>query len=230
MKTGTKVPPGRVLRIAKRSAETEGRGAGKAAKRARASGAAAAVDSPSAAYAATLAATGRLDPEIVAYVNKIDSYRAGRDPMRLMKVGPAKVARAIRGLTRTQMRKRPAEGKWCIAEILGHLVDTEVVYGYRYRLSLSQPGSPIPGYDQHTWAIELGHVRRNPAKMMEQIQTLRRINLDLIQSVPRSMWERYGRHSERGNESVRRIAELIAGDDLNHRDQILAIKKKYGWR
>ena len=230
MKTGTKVPPGRVLRIAKRSAETEGRGAGKEAKRARAAGAAAAVDSPSAAYAATLAATGRLDPEIVAYVNKIDSYRAGRDPMRLMKVGPAKVARAIRGLTRAQMKKRPAEGKWCIAEILGHLVDTEVVYGYRYRLSLSQPGSPIPGYDQHTWAIELGHVRRNPAKMMEQIQTLRRINLDLIQSVPRSMWERYGRHSERGNESVRRIAELIAGHDLNHLDQILAIKKKYGWR
>lgn len=192
-------------------------------------GAARAVNSPSAAYAATLEATGRLDPEIVAYVEKIDSYRAGRDPIRLMKTGPSKVARAIRGLTRAQMRKRPAEGKWCIAEILGHLVDTEIVYGYRYRVALAQPGSPIQGYDQHTWAVELGHARRNPAKMMEQIQTLRRINLDLIQSMPRKTWERYGRHNERGNESVQRTLELIAGHDLNHLDQILAIKKKYGW-
>jgi hypothetical protein len=208
------------------SARRAGRAGG---RQARATGAAATVGSPSAVYAATLEATGRLDPEIVAYVKKIDAYRAGREPIRLMRTGPAKVARAIRGLTAAQMRKRPAPGKWCIAEILGHLVDTEVVYGYRYRLALAQPGSPIQGYDQHTWATELGHVRRNPAKMLEQIRTLRQVNLELVLSMPRKMWERYGRHSERGNESVRRTLELIAGHDLNHLDQILAIKKKYGW-
>ena len=227
MKTGTKVPPGRVLRLAREERRPGGAGAGQGAKRARA--AVADVASPSAAYAATLETTGRLDPEIVAYVRKIDAYRAGRDPIRLMKTGPAKVARAIRGLTPAQMRKRPAKGKWCIAEILGHLVDTEVVYGYRYRLALSQPGVPIPGYDQAAWAASLRHHRRNPSRLMEQIQTLRKINLDLVQSMPRKSWERYGRHSERGKESVRRTLELIAGHDLNHLDQILAIRRKYGW-
>jgi uncharacterized damage-inducible protein DinB len=200
---------------------------GARAKRARA--AVAGVSSPSAAYAATLQVTGKLDPEIVAYVNKIDAYRAGRDPIRLMKTGPDKVARAVRGLNTAQLRKRPAKGKWCIAEILGHLVDTEVVYGYRYRLALSQPGSPIQGYDQHTWAEQLRHARRNPTTMLEQIRTLRQVNLDLVLSMPRRTWARYGRHNERGNESVRRTLELIAGHDLNHLDQILAIKKKYGW-
>ena len=48
-------------------------------------------------------------------------------------------------------------------------------------------------------------------------------------SMPRKTWERYGWHNERGHESVRRTLELIAGHDLNHLDQILAIKKKYGW-
>jgi uncharacterized damage-inducible protein DinB len=215
VKTGTKVSPGRGLRSS-RGARVVG---------AIRSGAA----SPSLRYATSLRTTGRLDPEIRAYVKKIDAYRAGRDPIRLMKSGPAKVARAVRGLRAAQLRKRPAKGKWCIAEILGHLVDTEVVYGYRYRLALSQPGSPIQGYDQHTWTQELRHVRRSPARMLEQIQTLRRVNLDLVQSMPRKMWERYGRHTERGNESVRRTLELIAGHDLNHLDQIVAIKKKYGW-
>ena len=36
-------------------------------------------------------------------------------------------------------------------------------------------------------------------------------------------------HSERGKETVRRTAELIAGHDLSHLDQIQAIKKKYRW-
>lgn len=224
MKTGTKVPPGKVLRISRRASAP-----GPRAQGTRARAAAQSVSSPSATYAATLQATGRLDPEIVAYVRKIDSYRAGREPIRLMKTGPDKIARAVRGLTPAQLRKRPARGKWCIAEILGHLVDTEVVYGYRYRLALSQPGSPIQGYDQHAWAAELRHIRRNPAATMEQIRTLRKVNLDLVLSMPRKTWERYGRHSERGNESVRRTLELIAGHDLNHLDQILAIKKKYGW-
>jgi uncharacterized damage-inducible protein DinB len=189
----------------------------------------AATASPAERYAASLRATGRLDPEIRDYVEKIDRYRAGRDPIRLMRTGPAKIARAIRGLRTEQLRKRPARGKWCIAEILGHLVDTEVVYGYRYRLALSQPGSPIQGYDQHTWTEALRHARRHPSRMMEQIQMLRRVNLDLVESMPRKTWERYGRHTERGNESVRRTLELIAGHDLNHLDQILAIRKKYGW-
>ena len=176
------------------------------------------------------AGRGRITPEIRAYVRKIDGYRAGREPLPLLRVGPAKIARAIQGLRSAQLRKRPAPGKWSIAEIIGHLVDTEVVYGYRYRLALSQPGVPIPGYDEATWAVALRHRNRNTARLMEQIVTLRKINLDLIESVPRRTWQRYGMHSERGKETVRRTAELIAGHDLNHLDQIQAIKKKYGWR
>ncbi|HET9940935.1 MAG TPA: DinB family protein [Candidatus Eisenbacteria bacterium] len=171
----------------------------------------------------------RITPEIRAYVRKIDAYRGGRAPLPLMRVGPAKIARAIQGLRSAQLKKRPAPGKWSIAEILGHLVDTEVVYGYRYRLALSQPGVPIPGYDQATWTVALKHRNRNPARLMAQIATLRKINLDLIESMPRRTWERYGMHSERGKETVRRTAELIAGHDLNHLDQIQTIKKKYGW-
>jgi len=85
-------------------------------------------------------------------VRKIEGYRAGRNPVSMMKAAPAKFARAVAGLSAAQMRRRPARGKWSIIEILGHLHDTEVVYGYRYRLALCQPGSEILGYDQARWA------------------------------------------------------------------------------
>lgn len=171
----------------------------------------------------------RIRPEFRAYMKKIDRYRAGRAPIPLMKTASAKLERAVRGLDRRQLRKKPARGKWSIADILGHLVDTEIVYGYRYRMALAQPGMPIQAYDEPAWASAFTYRTRDVKKLLRQIRTLRQVNLDLVTSVPRPWWKRYGHHSERGRETVHRTLELIAGHDLNHLDQIKAIRKKYGW-
>lgn len=171
-----------------------------------------------------------ITPEIRAYVRKIDAFRAGREPIALMKTGPSKFARAVAGLSAAQMRRRPAPGKWSIIEILSHLNDTEVVYGYRYRMALAESGSPIQGYDQARWIDQLRHRRGNARRLLEQIRAARASNLELLAQSPRRIWpKRYGMHSERGKETVRRTVELIAGHDLNHLSQIQAIRKKYGW-
>lgn len=171
----------------------------------------------------------RIAPEIVAYMRKIDAYRAGRDPIRSMRGAPARLERAVRGLTLAQLRKRPAPGKWSIGEIVGHLLDTEVVYGYRYRMALCASGTPIQAYDQAAWAESFRGRRVAVSRLLRQIRFLREVNLDLVTGVPRTWWSRYGRHSERGKESVRRTLELVAGHDWNHLDQIMEIRKRYGW-
>ena len=173
--------------------------------------------------------TPKVRPEFREYMRKIDGYRAGRKPIPLMRTGPSKIARAVKGLTPSQLRRRPAPGKWSIAEILGHLIDTEIVYGFRYRMALSEPGRQILAYNQAVWTEQLRHRRLSGPRAVAQIQLLRKVNLDLVGSVPRHAWKRYGMHPERGRETVRRTLELIAGHDLNHLDQIQAIKKKYGW-
>jgi DinB superfamily len=171
----------------------------------------------------------RMSPELREYIRKTDRYRAGRDPIALLKTGPSKIARAVVGLNKRQLRKRPARGKWSIIEIVGHLVDTEFTYGYRNRLSLAQSGSQILGYDQAVWVDEFRYRNCDPKPMLEQIQVMRRATLDLVTRFPRKAWRRYGMHSERGRQTVQRNLELIAGHDLNHLDQILAIRRKYGW-
>jgi len=168
-------------------------------------------------------------PEIKAYVRKIDGFREGREPVPLMKAAPAKFARAVVGLSASQMRRRPSRGKWSIIEILGHLHDTEVVYGYRYRLALAQPGLPIQGYDQAVWTDRLRHRQGNARRLLEGIRLAREGNLETLLRVKREWKRGYGMHSERGKETVRRTVELIAGHDLNHLSQIQAIRKKYGW-
>ncbi len=172
---------------------------------------------------------GRIAPEFRAYMRKIDGYRAGRAPLPLLRTGPDKIARAVLGLSRRQLRRRPAPGKWSILEILGHLVDTEYVYGYRYRLALAQPGSLIQSYDQAQWVKEFRYQNWDARRLLHQIKQLRGGTLELLARTSGKRWKRYGWHTERGKETVRRTAELIAGHDLNHLDQIRAIRRRYGW-
>ncbi len=44
-------------------------------------------------------------------------------------------------------------------------------------------------------------------------------------SIPKKLWDNYGIHEERGNESIAHMARLLAGHDLNHLRQIEAILK-----
>jgi len=94
---------------------------------------------------------------------------------------------------------------------------------------LAQPGQPIMAYDQDKWAATLGYKRLPAGKLLEQVRVLRESNLRLLKAVPRPWWNRYGMHSERGRESVARTVTLLAGHDVNHLNQIAAIRRQFGW-
>jgi hypothetical protein len=54
---------------------------------------------------------------------------------------------------------------------------------------------------------------------------LREANVALLKAAPRQLWENYGVHQERGNESIGHIVRMIAGHDLNHLQQVERILK-----
>jgi len=171
----------------------------------------------------------KVKDEFKQYMQRIKSYVGGRDPLEMQAAYPAKLKRAVRGLSKAQLKRRPRPKKWSIQEILGHLADTEVVYGWRLRMMLAQPGRPIQAYDQDTWAANLGYKRQPAGKLVEQVRVLRESNVRLLKAVPRPWWNRYGMHSERGKETVKRTVVLLAGHDVNHLNQIAAIRKQFDW-
>ena len=171
----------------------------------------------------------KISPDIRAYIQKTEALSDKKRYLAMLKAAPARYERALKGLTDAQLRRRPSPKKWSIKEIMGHMSDSEIVYGYRYRMVLGEPKPQIIGYDQAAWAEAL-HYRKMPIKgMLEKFKVLRADNLAMIRSLSSKERERYGVHNERGNESINRIAYLLAGHDLNHLQQILAIRKKFGW-
>ena len=162
------------------------------------------------------------------YRQRMFSHLEGKDPLKLQAAAPARLAKLLKGISPAKSRKRPAPGKWSIAEIVAHIADTELVGGYRIRAILGEPGTQIIGFDQDVWVTALHYDKRDLKKSFEQYRTLREANLALLKSLAPEQWKHHGMHNERGPETVETIVKMFAGHDVNHFQQIeriLAAKK-----
>ena len=154
------------------------------------------------------------------YTQRILGYLEEKKPMEILAASPRQIARLVKGVSRKKLSRRPASDKWSVTEILAHLADTELVYGFRIRLILEASGTPIQGIDQDAWAKFSDYAKHDPALSLEAFRITRERMVRLLKSLPRQSWDFYGMHSERGKETVTRVVEMLAGHDINHMKQI----------
>lgn len=157
------------------------------------------------------------------YTQRLLSYADGKDPLRLQQAAPTKLAALLKGRNGKQLTRRPATDKWSVAEIVAHLADGELAISWRIRQILSKNAVPIQAYDQDAWAKTFDYAHRDPRQSLANFRALREANVALLKSVPRKLWENYGIHEERGNESISHLVRIVAGHDLNHLQQVQKI-------
>ncbi len=115
---------------------------------------------------------------------------------------------------------RPMPGKWLIKEIASHLADTELVYGFRYRRTIAEPGAQLGEFDQEIWAKELLYRKQPLDTIKETFSALRKQNLVLLKLVPKGVWSQHAIHPEYGTISLREMVAHLATHDRNHLSQI----------
>src|SRR5690348_13549528 len=160
------------------------------------------------------------------YITRITGHLEGKEPLKVQQGTAKRLQQLTKGLNRKALTKRPAPGKWSVAEILAHLADAELVLGWRMRSILGSNGTNVQAFDQDAWAKTFNYAKRDPKVSLETFRVLRETNLALLKSVPKELWDNYGMHSERGKETVTHIVKMYAGHDLNHLKQIEAIVKE----
>jgi hypothetical protein len=154
------------------------------------------------------------------YTQRVVGYVEGKQPLAVQAATARKLERLIKGIPTGKLRKRPTPDKWSVGEILAHLADAEIVGGFRMRLILGAPGTPIAAFDQDSWVTSGHYAKRDPRKSLEQFRAIREANLTLLNSLTPEQWKQYGTHSERGQETIEHIVRMFAGHDLNHLQQI----------
>jgi hypothetical protein len=112
----------------------------------------------------------------------------------------------------------PAPGKWSAAEIVCHLADCELVFGFRLRQTLAEDAPTIQPFDQEKWAATYPGVAASQA--LEVFAAVRGWNLRLIGTALPEAADRPVTHPERGTMTFLTLVETMAGHDLNHLAQV----------
>jgi DinB superfamily len=141
--------------------------------------------------------------------------------------GPRKLAAAVSGLPDKTLRYKPSPDKWCILEIVGHLADVELVYGYRLRQMLADKKPVIAPMNVDDWARNLGYLEAAPAELVAQYGLNRHHNLRLLRRIAVEDLKRSAYHPEReAYLTVEELVQKLAIHDTNHIAQIERLKQQ----
>ena len=154
------------------------------------------------------------------YVRALLDLLGPRDPLEVMAELLPWLDSRLKGLPQEKLYRPEAPGKWSVVQVVQHLADSDLVAGYRIRMMVAENRPPIPGYDQDRWASEFEYDRIPFESALEQLRTLRTVNLRLWSRLSPAQLERVGIHSERGPESTGHLLRLMGAHDLVHRRQI----------
>jgi uncharacterized damage-inducible protein DinB len=136
------------------------------------------------------------------------------DPQQVIAQTPARLAGLFEGLSTEQTEARPAPGKWNLREVMAHLADCEIAWGWRLRQAMSEDHALLQPFDQDGWAKPYAAYSMESAKAT--YFALRAWNVALIAALTETDKTKMYTHPERGEERLWTIVEIMAGHDLHH--------------
>jgi hypothetical protein len=158
--------------------------------------------------------------------NPYAKYLGNRDPLTVAAATPGKLYSLLAPLLAAplltenaeRLSQRPMPGKWSIREIVAHLADCEIAFGFRLRQGMAEPEVPMQPWDQEAWAER--YEIYDTASALSTFIALRNWNMLFLKTIQPSEWGMVVSHPERGAGVYRVLVETMGGHDLNHLEQI----------
>ncbi len=151
-------------------------------------------------------------------LNPYAKFLGEQDARAVIAATPGLLHQAVCGLTPEQIEAPIAPGKWSPRQIVAHLADCELVFGFRLRQTLAMNSPVIQPFDQDDWAARYDVYDLPTA--MEMFRAARGWNLKLIGGAGEADFAREMTHPERGTMTFGTVVETMAGHDLNHLGQV----------
>ncbi|MDE1176420.1 MAG: DinB family protein [Edaphobacter sp.] len=151
-------------------------------------------------------------------LNPYAVYLGGQDPIPVITRTAELLHSLIDPLSPAHIDRSPAPGKWSIREIVAHLADCELVFGFRLRQTLSEDHPVIQPFDQTVWGER--YAAYDISSAMRMFEASRNWNVKLLTTVNDADRHRPLTHPERGTMTLWTIVETMGGHDINHLRQI----------
>lgn len=110
-----------------------------------------------------------------------------------------------------------SEGKWSVAEVLQHIIDTERVFQYRALRFSRNDAAPLPGFDQDVFADGVQMKNRTKEIIITEYTAVRASTIALFTSFDSEDLKRLGTASD-SPMSVGALGFIICGHQRHHRN------------
>jgi uncharacterized damage-inducible protein DinB len=157
-------------------------------------------------------------------MNPYAGHMGDQAPLDAISDTPRRLAHLVDTIGPERLETPPAPGKWSARDILCHLADCDIAFGFRLRQALAEDHHVIQPFDQDLWAKSYSACDARLA--LAALSALRAWNIALIRSVKPADLSKPVTHPERGTMTFQTIVETMAGHDRNHIKQIESIAAK----
>ena len=113
--------------------------------------------------------------------------------------------------------------KWSVKEVLGHVIDTERIFGARALCFARGEKRPLPPFEQDEYVRSAGFDVRSLASLSAEFEAVRRSTECLFHSFDEEQWDRGGVANE-VHMTVRAVAYIVAGHAAHH---MAIIRERY---
>lgn len=144
-----------------------------------------------------------------------------RDPLEVLEETQRRILEIAEGLGPVGLGRTYGPGKWTASQVVSHLADCELAFGFRVRQVVAEPELPIQTFDETRWAQHYASMDGLEAALT--FHALRGWNLTMFRLLTPGDLAKAAPHPERGPETAGTIIRIIAGHTLNHLAQLETI-------
>jgi DinB family protein len=159
-------------------------------------------------------------PDFQGYVGHVTE----EEILPVLRAQPDDLDVLLERVTTDRETYRYAEGKWSIREIVGHLIDSERVFGYRAFCIARGESQNLPGFEQDDYLLTAPYDRIELEDLLSEFRLVRLANIAMLRNLDEEAWARTGTAND-NQVSVRALAFIMGGHARHHMG---VLRERYG--
>jgi DinB superfamily len=153
--------------------------------------------------------------EYASYYAKYVSLVPESDILTVMRAAPGTELGFLAGVAESEASVCHPPYTWTVKQVVGHLTDSERVFGYRALRFARGDATPLPGFDENAYAKAI-HLDDFPLKqLVSEFADLRRSHVAFFEHLSEEAWRRRGT-ANNASVSVRALAYILIGHERHH--------------
>lgn len=153
------------------------------------------------------------------YISKLDKDNI----LEVLQDQAKEIPTLLRSISEEKSKYQYAEGKWTVAQLLHHIIDTERIFAYRAFAIARGDKASFPGMDQDDYNDAAFTENRTLESLTNEFEAVRASTLSFFESMEMSVLDNVGTASDFPI-TVRGNAGIIAGHAAHHID---ILKERY---